>query len=348
MSTSEEDPPDPEAIAGFNQLARRVMEYRMAKIVLVANELDLFTIIERGHVTVEAIAQEIQGHPRPTSMLLDGLVGMQILEKNQGHYANGAMARGFLVRGSRHYKGSILRYQSHMWNFWSQLEETVRTGKPPSTLEELLARESADFRKDYIRGMAEFSARAAREVARLLAAYPVSSMLDLGCGPGLFSIELLRARAGLVADLFDLPTTLELTREFIASSGLEARTRLVTGNYHELDLDERYDLILMSHTTHDEGVEGNRKMIGSAFRHLRPGGMIAIHDFVLDENRITPLFASLFALNLLLYTREGNVYTVSDYQGWMEEAGLTELEAHPILKDEVEVPTMLLLGRRRS
>jgi hypothetical protein len=55
---------------------------------------------------------------------------------------------------------------------------------------------------------------------------------------------------------------------------------------------------------------------------LIPGGHLVIREFILDEDRTTPTFAAIFAINMLVGTEHGNSYTEGEYRTWMTEAGL--------------------------
>ena len=61
-------------------------------------------------------------------------------------------------------------------------------------------------------------------------------------------------------------------------------------------------------------------------RATAPGGRLVIREFILDESRAIPPRAALFALNMLVATRDGNSYTESEYAAWMREAGYARVE----------------------
>jgi hypothetical protein len=56
------------------------------------------------------------------------------------------------------------------------------------------------------------------------------------------------------------------------------------------------------------------------------GGRLAIHEFILDDDRKGPLFATLFSLNMLLGTEQGRAYTDGEIRAMMTEAGLARIE----------------------
>jgi hypothetical protein len=60
-----------------------------------------------------------------------------------------------------------------------------------------------------------------------------------------------------------------------------------------------------------------------------------------DEDRTSPPFAALFALNMLVGTEAGDTYTESEVRGWMEGAGLSG-----ITRTDTEYDTTLIVGRK--
>ena len=59
---------------------------------------------------------------------------------------------------------------------------------------------------------------------------------------------------------------------------------------------------------------------------MAPGGALAIFDFL----RGTGLSSSLFAVNMLVATSGGDVYSEDDYRRWCEDAGLRDFAVHEV------------------
>ena len=61
---------------------------------------------------------------------------------------------------------------------------------------------------------------------------------------------------------------------------------------------------------------------GGSDSALTPGGRLLIQDaFVLNRNGLYPQEANLFAVTMLLFTEEGNTYSVAETTEWLCEAG---------------------------
>lgn len=338
--------PDHDLTAGIRYLIGKVMDYRVAKVLLVATDLRVFTALSRGGATAAELAADLHSDPRATRILLDALVAIQLLNASAGRYTNSEVADRFLVEGRPDYKGNNLRYQEKIWSFWSQLGDVVRTGRPARTLGDLLSGAEPGFQTSYIRGMHDIAREPARVVASLLQLPSGARILDVGGGPGSYAMALLEANPGTSADILDLPATLAVTRSIVAGSPVAGRIGLLDGNYLTGELPGGYDLALLSHITHDESPEANRALFARVRRALSPGGRIAVHDFVVDDSRAAPAFSALFAVNMLVYTEGGATYSTSEYRAWLMEASFEDLVEHEVLKGRVDNPSWLVVGAR--
>ena len=74
---------------------------------------------------------------------------------------------------------------------------------------------------------------------------------------------------------------------------------------------------------------GNPKAIAA----LKPGGRFIIQDaFLRDREGLYPTEASLFAISMLLFTEQGNTYTVSETAKWLKHAGFVRIKPVAIRK----------------
>lgn len=113
-----------------------------------------------------------------------------------------------------------------------------------------------------------------RSVAWLSTVIPAGAkLLDLGCGPGLYTQRL----SALGYDV----TGMDFSRRSIAyAKEHDPKTRYVYGNYLELDEAERYDAITLIYADYAALTEGERKTLLSLVRRaLKPGGLFICDVF---------------------------------------------------------------------
>ena len=322
-----------------------VMSYRAAKILLVAVFFDFFTAIHAGARTVDQISRRTKTAPRAARILLDSLVSLGFLKKARHKYANAKVSENTLVKGGRDYIGNYIKYQELIWDAWSDLRSVMKTGRTAFPLEDLLSKRK-DFGREYILGMQNIARKPARQVAALFPEAGAERFLDVGGGPGTYSIEFLKRIRTLKASLLDLPSTVRIAREATSEEPESRRLSFIEGNYKKTGFgSELYDIVLMSHITHDEDERTNRALFRKARRALRPGGKLVVHDFTVNEEKTGPVFGALFSVHMLVYTRGGQVYSFNDYRTWLETAGLSGIRKFDIAKGSPNATTAIIATR---
>jgi SAM-dependent methyltransferase len=148
----------------------------------------------------------------------------------------------------------------------------------------------------------------------------------VGGGSGAYAMAFVKARSNINAAVFDLPNVIPITRGYIEKEGLADKIKTIEGDYTVDPLGKGYDLIFLSAIIHSNSIEVNMKLLKKCLEALNPGGQVVIQDFIMDENRTTPLSGALFALNMLVSTEAGDTYTESEVRDWMTAAGLSSIK----------------------
>jgi ubiquinone/menaquinone biosynthesis C-methylase UbiE len=292
--------------------------FQRSRPLLTAFELDLFTALASEARTSEEVAGAIGADPRATDRLMNALVALDLLEKENGRFRNSPQAEKYLVKGRPDYLGG-LGHTNHLWDTWSRLTSVIRAGHPEDAGN--TDQRGDDWLRPFIAAMHMRAGQGAHQVVGMLDLDGVSRVLDVGGGSGAYAMAFVRARRGISAVVFDLPKVVPLTRMYIQQEGLTAEVGTVEGNYLQDSLGEGYDLVFMSAVIHSNSVNDIRLLLGKAARALRPGGQLVVQEFLINEDRSGPLQPALFALNMLVGTPEGDTYTESEVRGWMAEAG---------------------------
>lgn len=320
-------PPQPMSALGPEQLMQMSMSFMPARVLSSALQLDLFSQIASGNRTATEISSAVGAHERATRMLLDALVGLQLLGKNRDGYELTPVAEDFLVRSSPTYMGTMME-NDHIWNAWSQLTEVVRTGKPAIFVEEQAKAE--EFFPMLVRSLHIMHTEPARRLAAALtggAAQTGLRVIDIACGSGIWGISVAEADPQARVTAQDFPGVFDVTRQFVNRHNLEDRFDYLPGDLKEVDLgEERYDLAILGHIVHSEGERSARSLFKRLNRALSPGGRVAILEMIPNDERTGPPFALLFALNMLVNTEEGGTYTLAEYTDWLKEAGFSRVE----------------------
>ncbi len=86
--------------------------------------------------------------------------------------------------------------------------------------------------------------------------------------------------------------------------------------------EQKFDAILISGVLHRLGADHCGRLVGELSSLVNPGGTMALIDVMLDQDRTSPRFATLFALNMFLSSKDGGAHSTADHKRWLEDAGM--------------------------
>ena len=303
--------------------------YQKSIVLMVANRLDLFTALGEDDLAADKLAERLSATPDGTGRLADALVALGFLLKSHGKYRNAPIAKEFLVRGAPRYQGDIIRHHENCHTNWSRLVEVVKKG---SLIVESLKPRSPSDTDAFIRGMANIAHGSGKELAESLDLRGVRRVLDVGGGPGVYAIEMLKVLPEATGVVLDLKEPLRIAAEFVEAAGMKERIELRDGDLTEVDFGEGFDLVLISNIIHSFMPVDNASLFERAARCLSPTGRLVVKDFLMNEDRSGPVFPALFAINMLVGRSCGTAYNFPDILSWLNEAGLAPVQRFTIAR----------------
>lgn len=315
--------------------------YWATAILGTAASHSLFTHIEAGADNAELLAERAELSPRGVQALLDGLVGIGLVELRGGRYRNTPDAAAFLVEGKASCLSPFAELKlAHMGSLVG-LPEVVRAGGPAARS----AVEIADnpHWEQVVPAIAAQSVPVAMIVAGLLGladAGPVS-ILDIGGGSGIYSAIWLELNQAARSTQLDWAPVNAIARRLVAERGAADRFTCVDGDFHVTDLGAAaYDIVVYSHIAHQEGPEENMETFARVRAALKPGGTLVICDYLVEDDRSGPPFPLIFASEMLIKSRQGGTWRRADYEAWLTKAGFRDVAFEPALS-----PTTVILAR---
>ena len=304
----------PDSILG---LGRGFMESR---ILLSAVELGVFDLLADAPRTAPETATAIDGDLRGTTVLLDALVGMGLLDKSDGSYACPESVASLLARRAPGSVVPMLQHSIGLWRRWSELTDVVRRGAPAHAAGP--QRTEAD-REAFIGAMHTVGSRMAQQVVAAIDPGGAQRLLDIGGASGTYTQAFLEASPQLRATLFDLPPVIEIARRRLGPTGLLDRISLVAGDFYANPLPQGHDLALLSAIIHQNSAEQNTDLYRKVCQALEPGGRLVIRDHVMSPDHTRPARGTIFAVNMLVGTEGGGTYTFDEIRAGLEAAGFT-------------------------
>jgi hypothetical protein len=285
-------------------------------------KLGVFTLLGNQQLSSNEVTKKLDGDKRGVAMLLNALAAMDLLEKKDDIYSNTPVSKTFLSNDSSRYIGHIIMHYHHLMDSWTRLDVAVQSGKP---VRESSSHHEDERRESFLMGMFNLAMNLAPVVVPKIDLSNRRFLLDLGGGPGTYAIHFCMNNPRLKATVYDLPTTRSFAEKTIAKFDLTDRIDFNDINYLEEKIEGVYDVAWLSHILHGEGPEDCHNIIKKAVAALEPGGMILIHDFILNNAMDGPLFPALFSLNMLLGTPYGQSYSEEQLMDMLSEAGVKEI-----------------------
>jgi SAM-dependent methyltransferase len=291
-----------------------------------AVKLGVFTIIGQGQLTGKEIAQRLNGDERGVGTFLNALTAMGLLIKSDNKYANAPVSATYLTKDSPQYIGYMIMHHYHLMESWHQLDHSVMKGAP---VRFRAAASTEEQRESFLMGMFNMAMALAPQATKEIDLAGREHLLDMGGGPGTWAIHFCLNNPGLRATVYDLPATRPFAEQVIARFEVSNRVQFQEGNYLEDEIEGSYDVAWLSHILHGESPEDCQLIIKKAVATLKPGGLIMIHDFILNNDLAGPFYPALFSLNMLTGTKGGRSYSEEQIMDMLAKAGAKNLSRHP-------------------
>ncbi len=296
--------------------------YQAAAILAAAVDLDLFSALHAGAETAPEITRKLKADLRGTTILLDALAALQLLDKNDQRYSVPASLVPLLTADGAESVLAMTQHQANCLRRWAQAAQVVKTREPAERIPSIRG-EAAD-QEAFIGAMHNISAPMADQVIQAVQPLQFKRLLDIGGASGTWTMAFLRACPSARATLFDLPHVIPMARRRLAEAGFSQRVDLVAGDFSTDPLPSGADLAWVSAIVHQNSRAQNRELFAKVFQALTPGGRIAIRDILMQENRTRPVAGALFAVNMLVATEGGGTFTFQELREDLAAAGFVE------------------------
>lgn len=297
--------------------------YQCAAVVTAAAELDLFGVLSRRPRSAEDVARELGADLRATTVLLDALAALELVDKRDGRYALPASAARTLTEAGAATVLAMVQHHANCQRRWAQLASVVRTGEPAERRASI--RGEVGDEASFIEAMNNICGPVASTLIEEIGPPVCQHLLDIGGASGTWTIALLRANPEATATLFDLPHVIPMAERRISQAGLSDRVELVAGDFLMDPLPGGADLAWISAIVHQNSRDQNRHLFSSAFDALRHGGRIYIRDVIMDDSRTSPVAGALFAINMLVATEGGATFTFDELREDLSVSGFEEV-----------------------
>jgi 2-hydroxy-4-(methylsulfanyl)butanoate S-methyltransferase len=329
------------------QISALTYGFIASKALFVALDLDLFTKIAMGTRTVPDLARATGTAPNRLRTLLTSLKTVGLVSEADGNFANAPATATFLVSGAAGDFRDYVRVVNggFLYEGLRHLEKSMRGERvfPDKGFYEGIV-----YSEGGVGGPAFSSAQhagslgPARLMARQVDLAGATKLLDVGGGSGAYTLAFLKHNPKLRATILDFPETTQTARRYASEAGLSDRVAHVEGNAITTEWPGEQDVVLMSYIWSAVGGDDIPTLARRAFTALRPGGLVLVHDFMVDDRHEGPVFAAWYLLAAMLDNLQAECLTPGFVEAALSDVGFV-IEGTATMLDEI---TQLTRARR--
>jgi hypothetical protein len=327
-----------------HRVSSTVTAFYGSATLFAAAELGVFAELSRLRKGSAAIiAQTLQLNVRYTTLLLDACVALGLLEKEGASYRNSPEAEAYLVPGRPLELSNAIRSGREVYPVWMALPEVVRVGTPASVG---AGRENdPDWLSGQLQAQHARTLAIGRPIIRRLDLEGRKTLLEVGAGPGTYSMLISLEYPQLHCTVRDRPEVIRVAAELIAQQAPSLNITTLASESLTAPFPPGNDVVLLFGPLHREPADQVPMLIRRAAESLNPDGLLYVMDIMTDETRTMPSFSALYALNIALTSPGGRVFSHVDLQQWMGHAGLRDFSVEAL---PPPVPQWLARARKRE
>jgi len=313
-----------------------------SKTLFAALNLDLFGRLSARARTLAELSDEMGIPEHRLLTLLTACVSLGLISQEQGRYANAPASEAYLVRSAPAYFGDYFRFQidRQIYPLLLNLDEALQGRAKQSRYAQMFNPAEAEY---FTRAQHAGSLGPAAVLQKAVDLPGARRMLDVAGGSGAFSITLCRRHPQLRATILDFPAVIEVAKRFVQEAGFEGRVDYIAGNAVTQAWPGSQDVVLMSYLLSAVDGSAMRRLFIKAFQALEPGGLLLIHDFMVDDDRSGPRSAALWFMTFL-FDPGAVSFTPSELVALAQGAGFVGASVRELIPGI----TRLLVARKPS
>ncbi|WP_305095807.1 methyltransferase [Croceibacterium aestuarii] len=301
-------------------------------ILNTALAVGLFPAISDRGLTTDDLAAELKVDARALAMHLAALCAMGYVEKRLGTWRATSLARTWFHPEGQGNWSHFFDAMDRNEHLRGRLLESLRTGKRPEsgTDRRPAGWEDGTMPQEVAENIARFmqahSQAPALGAARMPVWGEVEHLMDVGCGSGVYGIEIARAHPHLTVTLMDLKEVAHEAGKYVARAGVGERVGTASVNMFTEEWPSGPDAHFFSNVFHDWSDATCLDLARRSFAALPSGGRIFLNEILMHDDYTGPYHAAAFSLLMLTGTL-GKQYSLAEFAAILEAAGFTEVAA---------------------
>ena len=292
--------------------------------MLAGMQLDLFTPLKDGQMSVVELAQALGVGPTKLEPLLYSLVDAGLLTVEGGRFSNTPESDHFLVRGKPPYQGGRHEHFSSQWDATLKTAASIRAGaaQAKQDFHDLTPEQEVET----YRGSHPTSLADGRMLPDMYDFSAYRNLLDLGGGSGGVAIGVTEKCPHIHATVAELPEVVAITQRFIAEAETKDRLSVMSADFLKGSINGSFDVVVMKNIIQVLSKDEAQTALKNVIKVVEPGGDLYISGRVMDDSHLTPRNALNGNMVFLNIYDGGQVYTEQLHRDWLTEAGFDPIE----------------------
>lgn len=294
-----------------NGLVSLVDDFLTSMVVFAAFDIDLFAPLINNKMTAQEVAAKLHLNHTTVKVMMECLAAFEILEQESDIFH---LSEGYNQLFSQEYQeikqtvcGSFGAARQ-----WIEIANIARGIPLPVQVEKHMF-STGDGLEEYLVSVRYFNRQHTVEVAEFLTNIIESrkyiTLMDLGGGHALYSLELAEKNPDLEITLVDLDKTVNISRELNKNDFRASRIRFISGDATNLSPNiGQFDVIMINDLLHSFNHDYKTRILKNCLEHLNNNGIIIISKFRYSSKEGYSVNA-LFSMKLHLNTGDGYLET---------------------------------------
>jgi predicted O-methyltransferase YrrM len=329
-------------LSDVREISHIAYGFLLSKALFAALNLELFGHLSDGPAAIGALSRRTGVSETRLWTLVSALLSVGLLYREDDLIGNSPAAQRYLVPGAPAYFGDYYRFQidRQIYPNMNDLDAGLAGDEDAMTHHSmgdwLADPQDAD---DFSRAQHAGSVGPAMMMVNAVDLGDAKTLLDVAGGTGAYAIAFCAKYPDLDAIILDFPTVVKVAERYLAEAGMAGRIALLGGDALGTDWPENQDVVLMSYLLSAVGGGDIAPLLQRAWRALRPGGRLIVHDFMLADDRSGPSATAGFFLQYLTVRTDPLSFTAAEMSQWAAAEGFAKVESAVMIPEITKMVT---------
>jgi 2-polyprenyl-3-methyl-5-hydroxy-6-metoxy-1,4-benzoquinol methylase len=146
----------------------------------------------------------------------------------------------------------------------------------------------------------------------------------------MYGITVAKHNPAAAIYALDWKNVLTVAHEHAVKFGVAEQWHAIEGSAFTAELGSDYDLVLVTNFIHHFDAPTNVGVFERFRSAMKPGAKMAVLEMAVNDDRLTPPGAGMFAMTMLTTTAAGDAFSLNEIESMCLKAGFHGVTHHPV------------------